>query len=583
MGESMRGIFVDIYLPFLKKHKQWIILHTVLMVVLYTVQTLLIPRSVTRLAEITISGTAKKNLMGEVRMLVGYFVVLTVVSHCKNMLDTYLWVDQFSMIRRMLYDKMLLFLETSFRSVRIGEFITVMSYLPREIRYVSDSLLYVFPGLVGYLLIVGTTLWVEWRAGLVLLVGLVGTLWCLFYSPLTRRLVKECEDRTRQQLETNSGVAEDIVQLDQIIGTNRTQNKMQENTGREDHLQRDFQAAANTANTIYVVLQTWNLMIFVLAGFVMYRYKNKDGRGHALRTYVVVMSSFLGILWTFIARSTVFITASAITEIYYKQYLAMVGKAEGQDLTAPASSPSQSSFSEETRWTEIRWEKVSFRYTETSPMVFSELDWTIPARSRWILEGPSGRGKSTILKLLMRFYAPSDGKILIDGQPVDTMEVRRLRRNILYVNQDTPLFHQTILDNIRNSHHEITYDLVRDTLTKYRLLGILAEDKQDNRNPVDAEAVLSRSCGVDGKNLSKGQQKIISLSRSMIHVPLSTQVLLLDEPLASLDPQSRQGVLTWIGDLLEQRPDLTVLMTTHVMEDQEWVRRHRFQSFQPWR
>jgi ABC-type multidrug transport system fused ATPase/permease subunit len=379
-------------------------------------------------------------------------------------------------------------------------------------------------------------------------------------------------------------VAEDIVQLDQIIGTNRTQNKMQENTGREDHLQRDFQTAANTANLIYVVMQTWNLLIFILAGFVMYRYKNKDGRGHALRTYVVVMSSFLGILWTFIARSTMLTSATAITEIYYHRYLAMVGRAEGQDLTAPATAPSSSAGNEDaTRWTEIRWENVSFRYTETSPVVFSDLDWTIPARSRWILEGPSGRGKSTILKLLMRFYTPSSGKILLDGQSVDSIEVRRLRRDILYVNQDTPLFNKTILDNIRNSNHEITYDHVRDTLVKYRLLGILAEEKQETQEPLDAGAILSRSCGVDGKNLSKGQQKIISLSRSMIHVPLSTQVLLLDEPLASLDPQSRQGVLRWIGDLLEQRPDLTVVMTTHVMEDQEWVRRHRFHSIQPWR
>jgi ABC-type multidrug transport system fused ATPase/permease subunit len=180
----------------------------------------------------------------------------------------------------------------------------------------------------------------------------------------------------------------------------------------------------------------------------------------------------------------------------------------------------------------------------------------------------------------MRFHAPSQGSIFIDGQPIETFKVRELRNHIIYINQDTTLFNQTIMQNICMDNKNITPEYVSNALTKFNLLSILAEDK--NNPQLDAEAILNRSCGVDGKNLSKGQQKIISLFRSLVALPPSTQILLLDEPLASLDAESRRGVLLMIGDILEQRPEITLIMTTHVMDDHQWLQRHRFQSFQPW-
>jgi len=581
MGISTNAVLGDIFVPFWNKYTRLSLIHVVLMFLVYSIQTLLIPRCVTRIGELTMGMNINKKelLRQEIKWLVGYMVSFIVISFIENIVDSFLHVRQFSMIRRTLYDKMLLFLETNFRSVRIGEFITIMSYLPREIRHLSNCLSYVFPGLFSYIILVGYFLWMEWRTGLVLMIGLVGTLWLMFLSPLSHQLMKDCRVRTEQQLETNSGVAEDIVQLDQIIGTNRIANKLVENTGREDSLQRDFFKSYNTSCTIYTVLQAWNMLIIFLAGFILYRYKTKETRGHALRTYVVVMSSFTGVLWTFIYKTTQFVMASSTTEVYYQHYLDMVGKTKGLQFADTSSQTSPIS-SISTQWTEIRWENVSFQYNESSSMVLSEINWTIPSRSRWVLQGPSGRGKSTLLKLLMRFHAPSQGSIFIDGQPIETFKVRELRNHIIYINQDTTLFNQTIMQNICMDNKNITVEYVSNALTKFKLLSILAEDK--NSPQLDAEAILNRSCGVDGKNLSKGQQKIISLFRSLISLPTSTQVLLLDEPLASLDAESRQGVLLMIGDILEQRPEITLIMTTHVMDDHQWFQRHRFQSFQPW-
>ena len=583
MGISTNVLVSDIFIPFWKQYLRLNLLHVVIMFLVYSIQTLLIPRCVTRIGELTMGyGNNKKELLRqEIKWLMGYMVFFIVISYVENILDSYLHVRQFSMVRRILYDKMLIFLETNFRNVRIGEFITIMSYLPREIRNLSNCLSYVFPGLFSYLILVGYFLWMEWRTGLILLLGIVGTLWILYLSPLNQQFIKECKVRTEQQLETNCGVAEDIVQLDQIIGTNRIQSKLVENTGREDSLQREFFKSYNTSCTLHTILQIWNILILFLAGFVLYRYTRKETRGHALRTYVVIMSSFMGVLWTFIYKSIQFVMISSTTEVYYHNYLNMVGKTQGlqSNETTTSSQLSQTS-SISTQWTEIRWENVSFQYNESSSMVLSNINWTIPTRSRWVLQGPSGRGKSTLLKLLMRFYAPSQGSIFIDGQPIETFEVRQLRNHIIYINQDTTLFNQTILQNICMDNKDITPEYVSNALTKFNLLSILAEDK--NSPQLDAEAILNRSCGVDGKNLSKGQQKIISLFRSLVALPPSTQILLLDEPLASLDAESRRGVLLMIGDILEQRPKITLIMTTHVMDDHQWIQRHRFQSFQPW-
>lgn len=97
----------------------------------------------------------------------------------------------------------------------------------------------------------------------------------------------------------------------------------------------------------------------------------------------------------------------------------------------------------------IRFEKLTFSYpTRPAVKIFNELDFEIPQGSNVAIVGPSGGGKSTIASLLLRFYVPNEGRILIDGKDVATMNIKSLRRKVGIVSQEPVLFSGTIADNI---------------------------------------------------------------------------------------------------------------------------------------
>lgn len=97
----------------------------------------------------------------------------------------------------------------------------------------------------------------------------------------------------------------------------------------------------------------------------------------------------------------------------------------------------------------IRFENLTFSYpTRPAVKIFNDLDFEIPQGSNVAIVGPSGGGKSTIASLLLRFYVPNEGRILIDGKDVSSMNIKSLRRKVGIVSQEPVLFSGTIAENI---------------------------------------------------------------------------------------------------------------------------------------
>lgn len=578
---TMKAIVNDIYIPFLQKYKLFVGLYVFLIIIMYILQTIIIPSTVTSLIEKTllVSPPNKENLEKSALYLCLLLFVFIVICYFKNLFDAILPVAQFTMIRTMMYNRMLELMETNVKSIRMGELITIINYLPREIRYLSDNIINLAPGLISYAMIVITYVGTEWRTGMILLLGFVGTLWFLTKSDTVKQLAEKCLKRSEMTLQSNTKIGEDMMQVDQIMAYNLLADKIRENNDREEVLHQHFTQSATLSNQIFSIMQTWNIIIFILAGFVLYRSRPDP---HIFRTYVVVITSFLGVLYAFITRSTYYINVYTSVQVFYHAFLEMVDKSGASLGNSTLLSAATSSPFSESLW-RIEFRDLSFSYKEDSPPVLTGMNWTIQPGSKWILQGPSGRGKSTLLRLMMRFYEPSSGSIRINDIPLQELNVREMRQSILYIHQDTPMFEKTIEENIRIRHGTTIQNAqIIETLEKYSLLHILAEQKTTSTTTTSTtnnHNILNRSCGVDGKSLSKGQQKIIILARSLLSVPETTKLILIDEPFASLDQTSRQGVLRWIHDILQQRPNLSVVMTSHILEDPQWIENNNFQVY----
>ncbi|KAH0367301.1 hypothetical protein KCU65_g4702, partial [Aureobasidium melanogenum] len=186
---------------------------------------------------------------------------------------------------------------------------------------------------------------------------------------------------------------------------------------------------------------------------------------------------------------------------------------------------------------DIVFEKVSFAYpTRPAVPIFNELDFTIKQGTNVAIVAPSGAGKSTVASLIMRFYTPAEGHVLIGGRDITTMNAKQLRRKIGYVGQEPVLFSGTVAENI-------AYGRPLATRTE-----IIAAARQANCQFIsDFPDGLETHVGARGTQLSGGQKQRLAIARALLKNP---DILILDEATSALDAESETLVNQALNSLL---------------------------------
>jgi ATP-binding cassette subfamily B protein len=194
---------------------------------------------------------------------------------------------------------------------------------------------------------------------------------------------------------------------------------------------------------------------------------------------------------------------------------------------------------------------VTFRYPQLDdrepPVVLTDANILIHPGQTVALCGPSGAGKSTVLNLLLRFYDPLRGKVLLDGRELRSIRRDDLRRHFALVQQETFLFNDRIVDNIRYGHPEAT------------MAQVIAAAKAANAHGFIERlaAGYETRVGERGVRLSGGQKQRISIARAFLANPT---VLLLDEPTSSVEPDSEAAIVAALDRLMAGR---TTVLTSH--------------------
>jgi ATP-binding cassette, subfamily B, multidrug efflux pump len=207
----------------------------------------------------------------------------------------------------------------------------------------------------------------------------------------------------------------------------------------------------------------------------------------------------------------------------------------------------------------IRIEKLHFDYgrirEDTGRMslaVLHGIDLTIAPGERVGLIGPSGAGKSTLVNLLLHFYDPAAGRILIDGQDIAGVTQESLRRHIAMVTQDTSLLHRSIRENIRYGQPRATdAQIVAAAKQAHAHDFILGLEDWHGRGGYDAHV------GERGVKLSGGQRQRVALARVILK---NAPILVLDEATSALDSEVEAAIQEQLDTLMEGR---TVIAIAH--------------------
>ncbi|MCP9803956.1 ABC transporter ATP-binding protein [Cyanobium sp. T1G-Tous] len=398
----------------------------------------------------------------------------------------------------------------------------------------------VLADLVTLLVIAVTMISIEWRLGLLLLVSQVpvvlGILW------LQGRF-RKANYRVREELsQLNADLQENLQGLEVVQMFRREAT----NSARFSQVTAAYREAVN--GTI--------LFDSAISAFIEWVALSAVAVVLALGGWMVLGSAMgLGTLTTFILYSQrLFDPLRQLAERFTQiqgglTAVERIGELLEQPIEIadlPASERSAAAIQSGTKRSsagEVIFENVSFAYREDDP-ILTDLSFRIAPGEHVALVGPTGSGKTTVIRLLCRLYEPQRGRILLDGIDIRQLPIPTLRQRLGVVLQDTFLFSGNVADNLRldapissEALHQICTELGLEPLLR-RLPDGLATELRER-----------------GGNLSSGERQLLSVARVAIRDP---SVLVMDEATAFMDPSTEATLQRDLSRLLQQRTAIVI-------------------------
>ena len=195
----------------------------------------------------------------------------------------------------------------------------------------------------------------------------------------------------------------------------------------------------------------------------------------------------------------------------------------------------------------IRFEDVDFWYTDQSRQILNGFDLTVQGCEKLGIVGESGIGKSTVLRLLLRFWNPKGGRILINDIPIDELSLEELRRRIAVLEQDTLLFNGSIADNIAFGKPEASREEIATAARRAGLHDFITTLPEG----------YDTQMGEMSARLSGGEKQRVGIARTLLTDP---DVIVMDEPTSSLDVLHEKELLQ---TLAREYKDKMLIIVSH--------------------
>lgn len=215
-------------------------------------------------------------------------------------------------------------------------------------------------------------------------------------------------------------------------------------------------------------------------------------------------------------------------------------------LDSPEESPDQSTAitTEENIKGDVAFNHVFFSYTPDKPLI-EDMNIHVKPGETVAIVGPTGAGKTTIVNLIMRFYDPNKGDILVDGVPTTDYARNTIRGSIGMVLQDTWLFAGSIKENIRYGDETASDEEIKQAAVAARA------DHFIETLPDGYDFKLIE----DGTNISQGQRQLITIARAIVSKP---KIMILDEATSSVDTRTEQAIQEALDDIMKQKTSFVI-------------------------
>lgn len=205
----------------------------------------------------------------------------------------------------------------------------------------------------------------------------------------------------------------------------------------------------------------------------------------------------------------------------------------------------------------ISFDHVRFGY-DSDNIIIEDFSLDVRAGQKIAIVGPTGAGKTTLVKLLMRFYKLNSGKISIDGVDIDTLDLENYRKNFAMVLQDTWLFSGTIMENLKYGKLDASDEEV------YRATKAAHVDRFIMTQKQGYDTILTE----DSKNISQGQKQLLTIARAILSNP---KILILDEATSSVDTRTEVLIQQAMDNLIKDRTSFIIAHRLSTIRDADLI------------
>ena len=535
---------------FAKDHVWKFVIYMLLVIIFFPMEAIVLPKvygymfeQVKNISKSTdffnwTDNVKKMNFQGSLFLLVILWFSVICSYTAKNWIESLLVPNYYSFIRNTIFKETILAYQNNYKEMKTGDYLARVLELTRNFKEIAHHMLSRFlPELVVSVLIICYMFYQDKTIGTVLLIGAIicGTI-LYFGSNELIELITDRENFLNTKISEN--IRDTFDNLMNVFLNNEVDGEINKNKKLEKIATDKMKWIMMVQNIIICFSQLVTLITFCIGLYILYgllaNNKIKPTQGIVL---VLILGQFL--------NNFLYVSSGFIHNIVYK--LGVI-QASNKYLNDIFNSTTNRTIKKGITHGRVEFRDVFFRYNKDKPeWLFEDFNMDLEEGGKYAIIGQSGRGKTTLMKMLAGLYTPEKGSIYIDDVDIKSMDVQYLRENVNYVNQRTNMFNETIMYNMLYGNPDATEEQAVALLKKYDLLTVF------DRLPDGLQA----GAGVNGGNLSGGMQRIVILMRGILK---PCKVLILDEPTTGLD----KDTTTKVKDLIIEETDgKTLIIITH--------------------
>jgi len=521
--------FISRLFVYLKPHLGKLIFTTLVMVLATALESS-VPEITGRIVDelFTTSRSEDKTLVYSL-ILFGVFLLSSIFNLISNSTSSWVSNKVIMDLRVNMFKKLLDLPKSFFDKLTTGKLISKLTFDVEQIASVASTIWLVFiKSLLTVVILVGYLFYKNWQLSISLILILPIIFLAVRFSAnrmhsLSQDVQSSMGELTHILDENISG--QNIIKIFQAdkVETKKFNQLIQKI--RQKRFKVDFTAGVNT-NLI-------NVLLGLALSFVVYYSSVKlQMTGGQFLSYFTALAMLIKPAKTLIDMNKPLQIAFAAGESVF-----------GLIDEPPENNPGKSKVSNLNG--EIVFDHVSFSYGEDK-LILDDLSFRVNAGETIAIVGPTGSGKTTIIELISKFYAPTSGQIYFDGIDIQNIENYSLRSNISYVDQNTRLFNDSVTNNIA----------LGDNVNKENgYISDIAKRAEAYDFILNLDQKFETNIGDNGKLLSGGQRQRLAIARAMAK---DAPILILDEATSALDSSTENLVQKAISNMTENRTTIII-------------------------